>query len=130
MEVNITKITKYSPIIRWATVGTITASIDLFCFVAVYKYTNSVLASNFLSSLSALLFNYTSHYVWSFKNSVPHKYTGSKYLLNLLIFWTTNTVLLKVLIQGNMPPERAKFLLIFILAPFSFISLKNFVFKR
>jgi len=130
MEINKKILVKYLPFVRWATVGSITALIDLFFFLVAYNFTNSVFISNFLSSLFALLFNYTSHNLWSFKKLTPRKYTRSKYLLNLMIFWTTNTVLLKILILGDVPPALAKILLIILLAPFSFISLKNFVFKR
>lgn len=130
MEINEKNLVKYLPFVRWALVGSVTALIDLFFFLVAYNLINSVFISNFLSSLFALLFNYSSHKLWSFKKLAARKYTKLKYLLNLVIFWTTNTVLLKILILGDVPPARAKILLIILLAPFSFISLKNFVFKR
>jgi putative flippase GtrA len=130
MKVNNKNFFRYLPIAKWAIVGSMTALIDLFFFLVTYNFTNSVFVSNFLSSLFALLFNYTLHNLWSFKKLMPRKYSKIKYLLNLIVFWTANTVLLKILIMEDVPPARAKILLIILLAPFSFISLKNFVFKR
>lgn len=124
------KLSTFLMISKWASVGVLTAGIDLLVFVYVFKSNSSIIISNLISSTCALLFNYSLHYFWSFKSNARHKFSSARYLLNLIIFWTTNTFLLKILIFSGLPAYLAKIVVISTLAPFSFISLKYFVFKK
>ena len=120
---------KYGSIWRWGLVGVTTATIDYLIFVLLYSVISSVLVANFCAGLVSISFNYTSHYFWSFKSQFDHTKAGLKYLINLITFWSINTLLLKALIIGGFDPKIAKLIPIPLIAPLSFISLRFFVFK-
>ena len=125
----ITLIKKYSSMWRWALVGVATTTMDYVIFISMYSVINSVLIANFCAGLFSITFNYLAHYFWSFKSQADHSKSGLKYLLNLVIFWSAGTVLLKVLITSGIDPKIAKLIPIPFIAPLSFLSLKFFVFK-
>ena len=126
----ITLIKKYSSMWRWALVGITTAVIDYFIFISMYSVITSVLIANFCAGIFSITFNYLAHYFWSFKSQVDHSKSGIKYLLNLVIFWSAGTLLLKVLITAGIDPKIAKLIPIPFIAPLSFLSLKFYVFKK
>ena len=126
----ITLIKKYSSMWRWALVGITTAVIDYFIFISMYSVITSVLIANFCAGIFSITFNYLAHYFWSFKSQVDHSKSGIKYLLNLVIFWSAGTLLLKVLITAGIDPKIAKLIPIPVIAPLSFLSLKFYVFKK
>jgi len=126
----ITLIKKYSSIWRWALVGITTTVIDYFIFISTYSVITSVLIANFCAGLFSISFNYLAHYFWSFKSQADHSKSGLKYLLNLVIFWSAGTLLLKVLITAGIDPKIAKLIPILFIAPLSFLSLKFYVFKK
>ena len=121
---------KYSSMWRWALVGTSTAVIDYLIFISMYSVITSVLIANFFAGVISISFNYLAHYFWSFKSQADHSKSGLKYLLNLVIFWSAGTLLLKVLITSGIDPKIAKLIPIPFIAPLSFLSLKFFVFKK
>ena len=126
----ITLIKKYRAMWRWALVGITTAVIDYFIFISMYSVITSVLIANFCAGIFSITFNYLAHYFWSFKSQVDHSKSGIKYLLNLVIFWSAGTLLLKVLITAGIDPKLAKLIPIPFIAPLSFLSLKFYVFKK
>jgi putative flippase GtrA len=115
---------------RWAIVGTVTTIIDYLIFIGMYSVITSVLVANFLAGLFSITFNYLAHYFWSFKSEADHGKSGSKYLVNLIIFWSLGTLLLNGLITAGIDPKIAKLIPILFIAPLSFLSLKFFVFKK
>jgi putative flippase GtrA len=96
----------------------------------MYSVITSVLIANFCAGLISITFNYLAHYFWSFKSQDDHSKSGLKYLLNLVIFWSAGTLLLKVLITAGIDPKIAKLIPIPFIAPLSFLSLKFYVFKK
>ena len=126
----ITLIKKYSSMRRWALVGITTTIIDYLIFISMYSVITSVLIANFCAGLFSITFNYLAHYFWSFKSQADHSKSGIKYLLNLIVFWSAGTLLLKVLITAGIDPKIAKLIPIFFIAPLSFLSLKFYVFKK
>jgi putative flippase GtrA len=114
---------------RWALVGAMTFLIDYVLFLTIYSANNSIYIANFCSGLISITFNYSAHYIWSFKSYSHHSRTGFKYLVNLILFWTLGTLILKSLII-NLEAKYAKLISIPIIAPLSFLSLKFFVFRR
>ena len=121
---------KNGSLLRWIIVGISTTVIDYIIFITLYSLITSVLISNFFSGLVSLSFNYTSHYLWSFKSQTDHRKAGLNYLINLIAFWSISTLILKILIAYGLDPIIAKLLPIPLIAPLSFISLKYFVFKK
>ena len=121
---------KYGSLLRWALVGVTTTLIDYILFVSMYPVVLSVLVANFFAGLISLSFNYSAHYFWSFKSQTDHTKAGFKYLINLITFWSINTLLLKILITSGFDPKIAKLIPIPIIAPLSFISLRFFVFSK
>jgi putative flippase GtrA len=96
----------------------------------MYSVITSVLIANFCAGLFSITFNYLAHYFWSFKSQADHSKSGFKFLLNLVIFWSAGTLLLKVLITAGIDPKIAKLIPIPFIAPLSFLSLKFYVFKK
>ena len=126
----ITLIKKYGSMWRWALVGITTAVIDYLIFISMYSVIASVLIANFCAGLFSITFNYLAHYFWSFKSQTDHSKSGLKYLVNLVIFWSLGTLLLKGLITTGIDPKIAKLIPIPFIAPLSFLSLKFYVFKK
>ena len=123
-------IIKYGSLWRWALVGVTTTIIDYTIFISMYSVITSVLTANFFAGLASVGFNYSAHYFWSFKSQTDHAKVGLKYLISLVTFWSLNTLLLKALISTEVDPKIAKLILIPIIAPLSFVSLRFFVFKK
>jgi putative flippase GtrA len=121
---------RYGSMWRWAIVGIITFVIDYLIFIGMYWVVSSVLVANFLAGLFSIAFNYLAHYFWSFKSQTDHSKSGLKYLVNLVIFWSAGTSLLKVLITSGIDPKIAKLIPILFIAPLSFLFLKFYVFKK
>jgi putative flippase GtrA len=130
MQNVISLVKRYGSMWRWAIVGTITVVIDYFIFLGMYSVITSVLVANFVAGLFSITFNYLAHYFWSFKSEADHGKSGSKYFINLVIFWSLGTLLLKGLITAGIDPKIAKLIPIAFIAPLSFLSLKFFVFKK
>ena len=121
---------RYGSMWRWALVGITTTVIDYLIFISMYSVITSVLIANFCAGLFSITFNYLAHYFWSFKSQADHSKSGIKYLVNLVIFWSAGTLLLKVLITAGIDPKIAKLIPIPFIAPLSFLSLKFYVFKK
>jgi putative flippase GtrA len=115
---------------RWALVGISTTVVDYLIFISMYSVITSVLVANFCAGLFSITFNYLAHYFWSFNSQADHSKSGVKYLLNLVIFWSAGTLLLKGLITAGIDPRISKLIPIPFIAPLSFLSLKFFVFKK
>ena len=130
MQNVISLVKRYGSVWRWVIVGTITIVIDYLIFIGMYSVITSVLVANFVAGLFSITFNYLTHYFWSFKSEADHGKSGSKYLINLVIFWSLGTLLLKGLITAGIDPKIAKLIPIPFIAPLSFLSLKFFVFKK
>jgi putative flippase GtrA len=130
MQNVISLVKRYGSMWRWAIVGTLTTVIDYLIFIGMYSVITSVLVANFLAGIFSIAFNYLAHYFWSFKSEADHGKSGSKYLLNLIIFWILGTLLLKGLITAGIDPKIAKLIPIPFIAPLSFLSLKFFVFNK
>jgi len=130
MQNVISLVKRYGSMWRWIIVGTITFVIDYLIFIGMYSIITSVLIANFIAGLFSITFNYLAHYFWSFKSEADHGKSGSKYLINLVIFWSLGTLLLKGLITAGIDPKIAKLIPIPFIAPLSFLSLKFFVFKK
>ena len=121
---------KYGSILRWASVGIITALIDYIIFVTMYSVVTSVLIANFCSGLLSIIFNYLAHYFWSFRSEVNHLKSGAKFFINLIVIWSLSTLLLNFLINEGIEPKFAKLIPMLLVAPLSFISMRFFVYKK
>jgi putative flippase GtrA len=126
----ISSIKKNGSMWRWALVGISTTVIDYLIFISMYSVITSVLVANFCAGLFSITFNYLAHYSWSFESQANHSKSGVKYLLNLVIFWSAGTLLLKGLITVGIDPKFAKLIPIPLIAPLSYLSLKFFVFTK
>jgi putative flippase GtrA len=114
---------------RWGFVGIFTLLIDSWIFIYLYRQTESVLVSNSISALTALFFNYCSHYIWSFSSKAQHKFSVPKYLLNFISNWVLITVGIKLMIVYGAPASISKIFPTIIFAPISYIVLKYFVYE-
>ena len=121
---------KYNSIFRWGLVGTSTTAIDYLIFILTYSKFTSVIVANFCAGVFSISLNYFSHYSWTFKSTAIHSKSGTKFLINLITFWSISTFLLKLLISSGIDPKIAKIIPIFAIAPLSFLSLKFIVFRK
>lgn len=121
---------KYNSIFRWGLVGTSTNVVDYLIFIIVYSEFTSVIIANSCAGVFSISLNYFSHYSWTFKSTATHSKSGAKFLINLIIFWSIGTFLLKLLITSGIDPRVAKVIPILVIAPLSYLSLKYIIFRK
>ena len=115
---------------RWLIVGSATFLIDTGLFLFVLSLTNIVIASNLFSGAIATLFNYLSHYHWSFASDREHKQSTVIYLVFFFIFAFLGTSLVVTLVNSGLEPAFAKVGTALIIAPISFFIMKFITFRR
>jgi putative flippase GtrA len=115
---------------RWFIVGCLTFVIDTSVFLGLYHLTKWAVLSNILSGTLATIFNYVSHYHWSFVSNRAHRQSTFFYLVFFLAFLALNTSIVRILIKFGMNPLFSKVLTAAGLAPLSFLSMKFLTFRR
>jgi len=115
---------------RWFIVGSATFLIDTSLFLLAFSLTDIVIASNLFSGAIATLFNYLSHYHWSFASDREHKQSTVIYLVFFFIFAFLGTSLIVTLVNRGLEPAFAKVGTALIIAPISFFIMKFVTFKR
>jgi len=116
--------------LRWVAVGLITTATDYLLFISIYGSINSVVIANFISGFVSTSINYYTHYRWTFKSDQDHSRSGSRYLINLIFWWSVSTAAIKVLIVVGIDPKIAKLFPIFFIAPINYFVLNHIVFKK
>ena len=116
--------------IRWIVVGFGTTGVDYLIFITLFGPINSVVVANFISGLFSTSINYFTHHKWTFKSQQEHSRSGSRFLLNLVFWWTVSTFLIKTLIVLGIDPKLAKLIPILIIAPINYFVLNHLVFKK
>ena len=115
---------------RWFIVGSATFLIDTALFLLAFSLTDIVIASNLFSGAIATLFNYLSHYHWSFASDREHKQSTLIYLTFFFIFLFLGTTLVTTLVDSGLEPAFAKVGSALITAPISFFIMKFVTFRR
>jgi putative flippase GtrA len=115
---------------RWFIVGSVTFLIDTGLFLFVFSLTDIVIASNLFSGSIATLFNYLSHYHWSFASDREHKQSTVIYLVFFFIFTFLGTSIVVTLVNSGLEPAFAKVGTALIIAPISFFIMKFITFRR
>ena len=115
---------------RWFIVGSATFLIDTALFLLAFSLTDIVIASNLFSGAIAMLFNYLSHYHWSFASDRQHKQSTVIYLTFFVIFLFLGTTLVTTLVNYGLEPALAKVGSALITAPISFFIMKFITFRR
>jgi len=115
---------------RWFIVGSATFLIDTGLFLFVLSLTDIVIASNLFSGAIATLFNYLSHYHWSFASDREHKQSTVIYLVFFFIFSFLGTSIVVTLVNSGLEPAFAKVGTALIIAPISFFIMKFITFRR
>ncbi len=115
---------------RWFIVGSATFVIDTALFLLAFSLTDIVIASNLFSGVIATLFNYLSHYNWSFARDREHKQSTVIYLVFFFIFTFLGTSLVVTLVNSGLEPAFAKVGTALITAPISFFVMKFVTFRR
>jgi putative flippase GtrA len=116
--------------LRWLLVGSLTAGIDWFIFVTLYPRIGSVVLTNTISGIFAILFNYFAHRHWTFKNREHQSRTSVRYGIALFLSYLLNTILLKLFIVSGILPGTAKLMAIIFAAPVSYVLLNFLVFAK
>ena len=115
---------------RWFIVGSATFLIDTTLFLLAFSLTDIVIASNLFSGAIATLFNYLSHYHWSFASDREHKQSTVIYLVFFFIFTFLGTSIVVTLVNSGLEPAFAKVGTALIIAPISFFIMKFITFRR
>ena len=115
---------------RWFIVGSATFLIDTALFLLAFSLTDIVIASNLFSGSIATLFNYLSHYHWSFASDREHKQSTVIYLVFFFIFTFLGTSIVVTLVNSGLEPAFAKVGTALIIAPISFFIMKFVTFRR
>ena len=115
---------------RWFIVGSATFLIDTALFLLAFSLTDIVIASNLFSGAIATLFNYLSHYHWSFASDREHRQSTLIYLTFFFIFLFLGTTLVTTLVNSGLEPAFAKVGSALITAPISFFIMKFVTFRR
>jgi putative flippase GtrA len=115
---------------RWFIVGSATFLIDTGLFLLAFSLTDIVIASNLFSGAIATLFNYLSHYHWSFASDREHKQSTLIYLAFFFMFLILGTTLVSTFVNAGLEPAFAKVGSALITAPISFFIMKFVTFRR
>jgi len=115
---------------RWFIVGSATFLIDTSLFLLAFSLTDIVIASNLFSGAIATLFNYLSHYHWSFASDREHKQSTLIYLAFFFMFLFLGTTLVSTFVNAGLEPAFAKVGSALITAPISFFIMKFVTFRR
>jgi putative flippase GtrA len=115
---------------RWFIVGSATFLIDTGLFLLAFSLTDIVIASNLFSGAIATLFNYLSHYHWSFASDREHKQSTLIYLAFFFMFLILGTTLVSTFVNSGLEPAFAKVGSALITAPISFFIMKFVTFRR
>ena len=116
--------------VRWFIVGSVTFLIDTALFLLAFSLTDFVIASNLFSGAIATLFNYLSHYHWSFASDREHRKSTLIYLAFFFIFLFLGTTLVSTFVNAGLEPAFAKVGSALITAPISFFIMKFVTFRR
>ena len=125
-------ITRYfhRDLFRWFLVGSVTVGIDWIFFVKLLPLFHSVALTNLVSISVSVIFNYISHYMWTFKSNQQHLQTGFRYLATCVGGYFLNTIFVKLFIQSGFTPGTGKLLAATVQAPVNYLVSRLFVFKR
>ena len=116
--------------IRWFIVGCLTFLIDTSAFLTLFHFTDWAVVSNLVSGTLATIFNYFSHYHWSFTSNREHKQSTLLYLIFFFIFLFLGTSLIHLLLDSGVSPFFAKVGTASCIAPVSFFIMKFVTFRR
>ena len=114
---------------KWAMTGVLTFVVEYVIFVIFFGYIQIVTIANFFAASVSLTFNYLLHHTWSFKSKQSKTSTLKRYAINSTFFWVISTLILKFLISNGIDPKIAKTIPILLLMPFTYWSLRKFVYS-
>ena len=115
---------------RWFIVGSATFLIDTGLFLTAFHLTGIAVISNLFSGTIATIFNYFSHYHWSFASDRSHKQSTLIYLVVFFTFLFIGTSLVSFFIHSGLHPLPAKLGTAAITAPITFLISKYITFRK
>ena len=115
---------------RWFIVGSATFLIDTGLFLTAFHITGIAAISNLFSGTIATMFNYFSHYHWSFSSNRSHKQSTVIYLIFFIFFLFFGTSMVSFLIHSGLHPLPAKVGTAAFTAPISFFIMKSVTFSK
>jgi len=115
---------------RWFLVGSATLAIDTSIFMIAFHFSNFGVFSNLLSGTIATIFNYFSHYHWSFASDRDHRQSTVLYLIFFFFFLFSGTWVLNQLLNNGIPALFAKVGTAAVIAPISFFIMRFVTFRK
>jgi putative flippase GtrA len=109
-------------------VGGTSVSLDWGIFALVYLASSSILLSNTISVFLSSTFNFVCHKRWTFQDKSNFRNKTGKYVFNQFMNYFVSTILIKAFSLSGVNPVLLKPIVIAIIAPVNFLSLKYFVF--
>jgi putative flippase GtrA len=116
--------------VRWFIIGCLTFLIDTSAFLTLLHFTDGAVISNLASGTLATIFNYFSHYHWSFTSDREHKQSTVLYLLFFFVFLFLGTSIIRILLYSGVNPFFAKVGTASCIAPLSFFIMKFVTFRQ
>ncbi len=110
--------------------GSGTFIIDTGLFLTAFHLTEIAVISNLFSGTIATVFNYFSHYHWSFDSDRSHKQSTLIYLVVFFTFLFIGTSLVSFFIHSGLHPLPAKLGTAAITAPITFLISKYITFRK
>lgn len=114
--------------LKWAITGTLTVTIDVLLFRALYPLTHSVFIANAISMPVTTSFNYLLHHRWSFRATRGHAAATPRFGAALVIGYLLNSALVTLALAAGASPTLAKLCAFPIQAPINFVILNRWVF--
>lgn len=109
-------------------VGGTSVSLDWAIFALVYIASTSIILSNTISIFLSSTFNFACHKKWTFQDKGKFRHRTGRYILNQFVNYFVSTIFIKILSLSGVNPILLKPIVITIVAPVNFLSLKYFVF--
>ncbi len=82
---------RFAELLRFGTVGVLTALIyAAIVWLAVEEFRAPSELGVGIAYVLAVTFNYLAHHMWTFRSDRPHRSTGPRYLLVMLVILATN----------------------------------------
>jgi len=117
--------------LKWATIGILTKLIDIFVFSIFLNLFSSLLLINALSSSISFIFNFLSHFHFTFRHEKAHiTKVFIRYASSNLLFFVIDTFLILFIDEYMDNLRYSKILSTIFLTLFSYPILKHWVYKR
>ena len=120
---------KNSTTFRWFMFGLLTVLLDSLLFKMMHNFGLNAIASNYLSGIMSLIFNFNMNYFLVFTHKTTYLSALSRFLLSFIFERFFNTLQVLAFLSLGAEPLIAKLSASFIQSPISYYLNRKFVMK-